>query len=151
MKISSKQIRKILAKQWPHLEYIWLWDNTYFSLPLRQAAVLLKTSRIPDMRFVPLFSDCDNFALQFLAETRRKRYLAAYPLDPNQERTLPVDQEFPVTMGFAFGNLLRGMAKLHAVNIFIDNEEKIHLIDTTPMEKRIWEATDKDNILFVFM
>ena len=145
MKATSQQIRERLQKQWSDLEYIWLWDNTYWKPLLHQAEKLLKSSRVSEMKFIPQFNDCDNFALQWLAEVRRKRYFA------HQENNLPPEQIFPVSIGFCFGNEFRGMAKLHAANIMVAKDDKIYIIDTTPMENRIWEASDKDNILFVFM
>lgn len=145
MKTTSKDIRNIIKKQWPKIEHVWLWDNTYWKPPLQTMERLLAISNVPGMKFIDQFNDCDNFALQFLAETRRKRYMAF------EQGTLPQEQAFPVSVGYVFGNLFRGVPKVHAANVFITNEDKVYLLDATPMENRIWEVAKTDNILFVFM
>lgn len=145
MKVRSSEIRQKLNDIWPDLEYIWLWDNTFWMPKSSVLQPLLDQSKIPKMEFVNSFNDCDNFALQFLAESRRKRYMQW------KQGNLPEDSKFPISIGFAFGNMFRGQSKLHAVNVCVC-PDGVYIIDTIPSENRLWKA-DKanDNILFVFM
>ena len=145
MRVTSTKIRNLINGIWRDLEYIWLWDNTYWMPRAELLPSLLENSNVPKMEFIDLFNDCDNFALQFLAESRRKRYFQW------SRGNLPDEERFPISIGFGFGDEFRGQQKLHAVNVCVC-PEGIHIIDTTPGENRVWKA-DKanDNLLFVFM
>jgi hypothetical protein len=146
MKITSKEIRDKLQETWPQLEYIWLWDTTYWTPNIDAVEDALKVSNVPTMDFIDEFNDCDNFALQFLAECRRKRYFQW------KEGNLPEEQRYSMTIGFVFMDQVRGMEMLHAANLVLDKEGDIYILDSTPQEKRMWIADPKnDNVLFVFM
>ena len=143
---TAKEIRYELNNIWPNLKFIWLLDKVFWKLPLGQLEKLLAKSRIPEMEFIPLFNDCDDFALQFMVEVRRKRYFA------RMKGILPEEQrDYPVSIGFASGSQFRGISKYHAANICIC-QEGIYMLDATPYENRIWKADPKnDSIFFVFI
>jgi len=146
MKITSAEIRKKLQEVWPDLEYIWLWDTTYWTPNIEAVQRGLDQSKVPTMDFIDEFNDCDNFALQFLAECRRKRYFQW------KDGNLPEDQRYSMTVGFVFGDMFRGIGKLHAANLVIDKENDVYILDSTPGEKRMWKVDpENDNIVFVFM
>lgn len=146
MKVTSQEIRDAITKLWPNLEYIWLWDNVFWKVSPDAARAALKASNVPSMDFVDRFNDCDDFSLQFHAECRRKRYFQW------KNGNLPDDQKFPIAEGEAFGDMFRGISKIHKANLILCNDDKIYIIDATPMEKRMWEADPvNDNILFVSM
>ena len=146
MKITSGEIRSRFNQVWPELEYIWLWDTTYWTPNKDAVEDAMKVSRVSTMDFIDEFNDCDNFALQFLAECRRKRYLQW------KNEDLPLEQRYSMTIGYVFGDMFRGVGKLHVANIVLCNDNEIYVVDTTPMEKRMWKADPKnDNILFLFM
>jgi hypothetical protein len=145
MLYTSNDIRADINKIWSGLDYIWLWDNRFLKPPVEEMKTALETSTIPQMNFIDLFWDCDNFALQFLAEYRMNRYLAW------KQGQIKKDEMFPKSVGFAFGNMFRGRPILHAANIAVC-QEGVYIIDSTPSENRIWKADKKnDNLLFVFM
>jgi hypothetical protein len=146
MKIKSDEIRDQFQKVWPELEYIWLWDTTYWTPKIDVVRDALKSSNVPTMDFIDEFNDCDNFALQFLAECRRKRYFQW------KDGNLPEEEKYSMTIGFIFGDMFRGIRKSHAANIVLDKESHLYILDATPGENRIWMATpENDNVLFVFM
>lgn len=146
MKITSQEIRDKLNKMWPNLEYIFLWDQTYWMVSPDAARAALKASSVPTMDFITEFNDCDDFSLQFHAECRRKRYFQY------KAGNLPEQQRFPIAEGEAFGDMWRGISKVHKANVILCSDNKIYMIDATPMENRIWEADPaNDNILFVSM
>jgi hypothetical protein len=146
MKITSQEIRDKLQAMWPGLEYIWLWDTTYWTPNIEAVELALEQSKVPTMDFIDEFNDCDNFALQFLAECRRKRYFQW------KDGNLPLEQRYSVTVGYVFGDQFRGMGKLHAANLVVDKEGDVYILDATPGEKRMWKADpENDNVLFVFM
>ena len=146
MKITSQEIRELLTKTWPNLEYIWLWDNTYWRVAPDTVTAALTASNVPSMDFDDRINDCDDYGLQFLAECRRKRYFQW------KQGNLPEDQKFPVAIGFVFGDMFRGIGKLHVANIALCSDDNIYMVDATPMENRIWKADPQnDNVLFVFM
>jgi hypothetical protein len=145
MQITAQGIRDKLNAMWPDLEYIWLWDATYWQVDSDTARTALASSNVSKMEFHDNFNDCDDFALQFLAECRRKRY------NQYMAGNLPEEEKFSIAVGFAFGDMTRGISRLHCVNIFLC-KDGIWLVDATPGEKRIWEAKpENDNLLFVFM
>jgi hypothetical protein len=146
MKITSQEIRDKLQKAWPGLEYIWLWDTAYWTPNMEAVEDARAKSNCQTMEFIDEFNDCDNFALQFLAECRRKRYFQW------KANKLPEEQRYSMTIGYAFVDRLGGIDKLHALNIVLGNDDEIYFVDLTPMENRIWKANpDGDNVLFVFM
>lgn len=146
MKISSNKIREKLINIWPDLEYnCILMDNTFWMPSVSVIDPLLKSSNVPKMEVVPLFNDCDNFALQFQAEVRRKRYLAW------TAGNIAEDQVYPISIGIVLGDMFRGISKSHAANLMIC-QEGIYIIDTMPDENRYWEVTkENDNIRFILM
>ena len=145
MKVSSRVIRQTLNDVWPTMHYVWLWDNTYWMSTEVVLDRLLKASKVPEMQFMALFNDCDNYALQFLAETRRKRYISY------TRGTLPEEQKYPISVGFAFGNMFRGISKPHAANVGVC-EDGVYIVDAMQGENRMWKATpENDNMLFIFM
>ena len=143
MIVDTKYIRKELLKVWPKrmVADIIFWDQKYWLIPEAQIDQVLKKSSVPDMQFIREFNDCDNFALQLQAETRRKRYLSW------KNGNLPEEERYPVAMAIAWGDMWRGQSKNHVGNIFVC-QEGIYIADSTPMEKRYWKATtEKDNML----
>jgi len=146
MKITSKEIRDKFQETWPNLEYVWLWDTVYWTPNIDAVEDAMRVSKVPTMDFINEFNDCDNFALQFLAECRRKRYFQW------KEGKLPEDQKFSMAIGYIFGDMFRGIGKVHAANIVLDSEGDIYILDLTPGENRMWRAKpENDNVLFVFM
>jgi hypothetical protein len=146
MKITSQEIRDKMQAMWPDLEYIWLWDTTYWAPNIESVESALETSNVPTMDFIDQFNDCDNFALQFLAECRRKRYFQW------KAGNLPEEQRYSMTVGYVFGDMFRGIGKVHAANVVLDKEGDLYMLDATPTEKRMWRAKrENDNVLFVFM
>jgi hypothetical protein len=145
MKITSKEIREKLTEAWPDLEYVWLWDTVYWTPAQETVQEALDNSNVPTMTFVPEFHDCDDFAVQFMAEVRRKRYFQW------KAGKLPEESRFPITIGFCFGDTFRGISKPHAANLCIC-AEGVYILDATPGEKRMWKAeAENDNLIFVFM
>lgn len=146
MKITSKEIQSELTAVWPDLEYIWKWDGSYWKPSPSAVQKALELSNVPKMDFIDEFNDCDDFGLQFLAECRRKRYMQW------KAGELPEDQRYPMSIGFVFGDMFRGMSKRHVANIALCNDSNIYIVDATPGENRMWQASaENDNILFVFM
>lgn len=146
MKITSQEIRDKMQAMWPGLEYIWLWDTTYWAPNIEAVESALEASKVPTMDFIDEFNDCDNFALQFLAECRRKRYFQW------KEGNLPIEQRHSMAIGYVFGDMFRGISKVHAANVVLDKEGDIYILDATPAENRMWRAkAENDNVMFVFM
>jgi hypothetical protein len=57
-----------------------------------------------------------------------------------------------MTIAYVYGDMFRGVGKLHAANAVLCNDNEIYMVDVTPMEKRMWKADPKnDNIQFLFM
>jgi hypothetical protein len=145
MKITADEIRAKVTSIWPDLEYIWLWDKAFWMPPLGAVEGALKTSNVPTMQFIESFCDCDDFALQFVAEVRRKRYMQW------ASGKLPQDHQFPISIGRAFGDMFRGISKVHMANICLC-QEGVYMLDATPGERRIWEAKpENDNLIYVDM
>ena len=146
MLIKTTEIREQLEEIWPwfkrHPDELIFWDTKYYwAPPVAQLAQLIEKSTVHEMTFVPNFNDCDNYSLQFQAETRRKRYLAW------KNGNLPEEQVHPLTTSMAWGNGWRGMSKNHKGNLYVC-EEGIYMADQTPMEHRYWKANaDNDNML----
>lgn len=146
MKITSSEIRDKLNNFWPNLEYVWLWDTTYWTPSLDAVQGALTNSNVPTMDFIDEFNDCDNFALQFVAECRRKRYFQW------KNGNLPESERFTLTIGQVFGDMFRGMSKLHKCCFAICNDDNIYMLDATPSENRIWKAVQADdNALYIDM
>lgn len=145
MILTSAQIREKFTDMWPDLEYIWLFDRkTWLCPPVEELQVILNNSRIPGMDWIDEFNDCDDFALQFLAEVRRKHYFAY------KRGKISRENRIPKAVFLAFGNRFRNMDILHMVNPAICDDGNIHFIDSTPTAKRIWKADpDNDNPMFV--
>ena len=92
-----------------------------------------------------LINDCDDYALQFVAEVRRKRYFQW------TQGNLPEESRYQLTVGRVFGDMFRGIGKIHMANIFLC-DEGVYMLDATPGENRIWQASqDQDNLIFVDM
>ena len=145
MIITPDQVREKVSDLWPDLEYVWLWDKEFWKSPLATIEEALKNSNVPNTQFVDGFWDCDDYALQFMAEVRRKRYFQWV------NGKLPEDSRYPIAIGFAFGNMFRGISKVHAVNLCLC-QEGVYLLDATPGERRIWEASSKqDNLIYLSM
>ena len=145
MRLKSKDIRERLAAIWPALEYVWLWDTAYWTPSAEVVQMALDKSNVPTMEFISEFHDCDDFAVQFMAEVRRKRYFQW------KEGNLPVETKYPLTIGFCFGDMFRGISKTHAANICLC-DEGVYILDATPGEKRMWLADkENDNLIFVFI
>ena len=146
---TSTALRDRVKEIWPNLQQknIIPWDPTYWIIFKGTIGSLIEKSTVHEMDFIPNFNDCDNFALQFQAEVRRKRYLA---YKTAQERgSIPEEFNYPVAIAIAHGTMWRGMSKNHVANLFVC-QEGIYLADLTPMEKRYWKADpDNDNILSV--
>jgi len=142
MIVNTKHIRSELFKIWPNAS-ITFWDQKYWLIPEAQIDLLIKKSIVPEMTFIKDFNDCDNFALQFQAETRRKRYLAW------DSGNLIDEERYPVAIAIIHGLMFRGISKNHVANLFVC-QEGIYIADLTPMEKRYWKAkSDNDNILSI--
>ena len=148
MIVDTKYVRKeILKIGWPQVDAsdIIPWTPKYWLIPQAQIGQLLEKSAIPNMTFIKDFAECDFFALEFLAETRRKRYLAY--MRAREEGEVPEYLMYPVAMGMAWGNMWRGQSKNHKANLFVC-EEGIYLADAMPMEKRYWKATSENDNMF---
>lgn len=144
MIVDTKYIKKEISKIWPHVKPV-LWDPKYWLIPEKQIGQLIVKSTVKDMTFISNFNDCDNFGLQFQAETRRKRYLAY--IKEQESGNVPEELRYPVAVAIAHGTMWRGMSKNHVANLFVC-QEGIYLADLTPMEKRYWKASsDNDKIL----
>jgi len=145
MQLTSAEVRKTFTDMWPDLEYIWLFDRkNWLCLSVEELSKMLKASRIPGMDWIDEFNDCDDFAMQFLSEARRKQYFAY------KRGNIARNIRIPLAMFNGFGNLFRGMDMLHMVNPAICDDRKIYFVDATPQAKRVWKAdTDNDNLLFV--
>lgn len=149
MIVKSKFLREEIIKVWPNLkpQNIIPWDPVYWLISEETIGSLIEKSNVPEMDFIPNINDCDNFALQFQAEVRRKRYLAYKTAQEGGE--VPEELRYPVAIAISHGTMWRGMSKNHVANLFVC-QEGVYLADTTPMEKRYWKATaENDNILTV--
>jgi len=145
MKLMSKQVRKKFKEMWPNLSYIWLFDRKeWLCLPLDHYRKLLDVSKIPQMQWIDEFNDCDDFALQFMAEVRRKRYFSYV------KGIVKREDRIPLAIFNAFGDQFRGMQILHMLNAVICDDGNIYLIDSSPDANRIWKANNYDNnVLFI--
>ena len=145
MELTSRQVRNKFKKMWPDLEYIWLFDRkTWLCLSLDEVKKALAASKIPSMQWIDEFNDCDDFALQFLAETRRKQYFAY------KAGTIARDSRIPIAMFLGFGNKFRGINILHMLNIAICDDGEIYIVDATPSANRIWKADAyNNNVLYI--
>jgi len=145
MKLTSKQVRKKFKEMWPNLSYIWLFDRKeWLCLPLDHYRKLLDVSKIPQMQWIDEFNDCDDFALQFMAEVRRKRYFSYV------KGIVKREDRIPLAIFNAFGNQFRGMQILHMLNAVICDDGNIYFIDSSPDANRIWKANNYDNnVLFI--
>jgi len=147
MVVNTKFLRKKIREIWPNLKNITMWDSIYWLISEETIGSLIEKSNVPGMDFIPEFNDCDNFALQFQAEVRRKRYLAYKTAQEGGE--VPEELRYPVAVAIAHGTMWRGMSKNHVANLFVCREG-IYLADLTPMEKRYWKASsDNDKMLSV--
>jgi len=145
MKLSSRDVRKKFRDLWPDLEYIWLFDRKdWLCLPLGEVEKMLAASRVPKMEWIDEFNDCDDFALQFLAESRRKQYFAY------MKGSIARDSRIPMALFLAFGNQFRGIDTLHMANMAICDDGNIYMVDATPDANRIWRADAyNDNVLYI--
>ena len=73
MKTDSTNVRKILADMWPDLLAI-LVDSDFITPKVDEVISMFNASKLHEMQFIPQFNDCDNYALNFLSQTRIKRY-----------------------------------------------------------------------------
>ena len=147
MLIKSKFLRRKIREVWPDLslQKITPWDPIYWLISEKTIGDLIDKSNVSGMDFIPQFNDCDNFALQFQAEVRRKRYLAYKTAQKGGD--IPEELRYPVAVAIAWGSMWRGMSKNHVANLFVCREG-IYLADLTPMEKRYWKAdSSNDKIL----
>ena len=142
MKITIKDIVDGLLGVWPEMEYPWIYDRgTFYAPSLSVVQRAMETSFVPNMQVVGEFNDCDDFALHFIAEFRRKQYLAW------EAKNLPVDRTFPAAIGIVFGDKFRAEEILHQCCVGV-LEEGIYLIDPYPGVARIWKADPKnDNVI----
>ena len=145
MIISNKEVRKKFKALWFGLEYIWLFDKSGWSCPtLDQVKEALATSKVPGMDWVDEFNDCDDFALHFLSEFKRKRYFS-YKVG-----NIPKEDLFPSAIFNVFGDRFRGKDSIHMLNAVICSDGYIYMVDATPYSKAVWKATSfGDNVLFV--
>ena len=135
-------IRERLNVLWPSLEDIWIFDKKFYIPTMEEVAEVLKESEVPKYTFINEMFDCDDFALQFLAEYRRKW------LD-NWKKY--VESPYPAAVGMIFCDRVRGMDMLHQVNIAFC-QDAVYIIDTTPMANRLWKASSQtDNIIMLYM
>jgi len=149
MVITSASIRERLTAVWPNLKPkdIIPWDPAYWLISEETIGSLIEKSNVHTMDFIPNFNDCDNFALQFQAEVRRKRYIAYKKAQ--EEGEIPEELKYPVAIAIAHGMMWRGMSKNHVANLLVCREG-VYLADLTPMEKRYWKASsDNDNMLSI--
>lgn len=149
MIVDTKYLREEIIKIWPNLkpQDIIPWDPIYYLISEKTVGDLIKKSDVSEMDFIPDFNDCDNFALQFQAEVRRKRYFAYKKAQEMGE--IPEELRYPVAMAIAWGTMWRGINKNHVANLFVC-DEGIYLSDLTPMENRHWKANpNNDRILRV--
>ena len=143
MRVLSKEIRQEFKAVWPGLEYVWIFDQDWWKPSLEQIERLMERSRTKEMKFIPSFNDCDNFALQFMAEVHRIRYFA------HMEDAFPDEQLAQASIFTCAGTIFRGIAKNHVCNVAC-LREGIYMIDTSPGEQRAWKAADgQDDIYFV--
>jgi len=140
MIVDTAYLRTEILKIWPYLKSddLIFWDQKYWLIPEAQIGLLLEKSMIPEMDFIREFNDCDNYALQFQAETRRKRYLSW------KNGNLPREERYPVAISLLWGTKWRGMSKNHKGNLF-GCPEGIYIADSTPMERRYWKATAEND------
>lgn len=145
MIVETSYIKNKLSEIWPRFEIkgATFWDPKYWLIPEAQVKLLIEKSTVHEMDFIPQFNDCDNFALQFQAETRRKRYLSW------KSGNLIEEQKYPVALAIVHGMQFRGISKNHVANLFVC-QEGVYIADLLPMEKRYWLATpENDNIITV--
>ena len=144
MLVSSEEMRQEAKKLWPDLDNIWLMDKVFTAPRPEVFQEALRLSNVPSMEFIPEANDCDDFALQFMAEVRRKRYFQYV------NKQLTRENYKPISATFGFGDQFRGISKIHVANPCF-TEDGFYMIDTTPGENRMWKAkTDQDHILFLF-
>lgn len=142
MKITVGTIVEEMLALWPDMEEPWIYDRgLFYSPPLRIMERALEKSVVPQMEVIDEFNDCDDFALHFLSEFRRKQYIAW------QGGNLNADDRFPPALGIAFGDKFRGVEILHQLNI-VRCEEGMYFLDAFPDVKRIWKADPaNDNVI----
>lgn len=145
MQATVKEVREKIKEVWPRCKFSWILDK-YLILPTEaDMKFFLESSRVPKMKFVSGFHDCDNFSKQFVAEVERKRYLAY------EEGMVPKDQQFQLALGIAVGKKFRGIPKHHVTAVAVC-QDGVFLVDTTPYENRMWQATpEKDAVYFILI
>lgn len=138
MQIISTVIRKRLKKRFPKLKnrYIQLHDPIYELTEYVVIKLLLKrwsTEKLGKLNYKDYKGDCDKFALichAFFAE----------------ERMLSEEGDY----GFAFGQAkmkkVQGYPAIHAINIFL-TENNIYLIE--PQTPEVWIADSKQDEAFL--
>ena len=145
MRVISDEVRNKFAELWVDLDIVILVDSDFIFPKVDEVIKIFNESKVHEMQFVSQFNDCDNFALFFLAEVRKKLY------DQYMNNELESDQLFPWAMGIAICTMTRGMDTTHAVNIVVC-EEGIYIFDKTPDSNRFWKASkEMDNPIIVYM
>jgi len=139
MLITSSDIRTILRKVWPEIQFIWLQDKTYVKPLIKDIEDLVIKSEIFKLRFNGELMDCDDYALLENAYVKRRRIDISDSLSANDS--------FHVTFGEAFGDSIKGLEN-HTLNICIA-QEGVFLIEPQTCES--WQPTKNDNILIVKM
>ena len=74
MKIKSKEIRKILIKSCPKLEFIWLTDPIYSFPTMEELETIVHINSVKDMSFIDKGNACEEFSLHLLSAIRLYRY-----------------------------------------------------------------------------
>jgi hypothetical protein len=141
LKPVSEVIKDFMAL-WPDMEEPWIYDKGLFYCPsenvIRRA---LEASSVPTMEIIDEFNDCDDIALQFIAEFRRKQYFAW------KAGNLPKEFRYPSATGIVFGDKFRGVEGPHQV-CAVDGEEDVFIVDAYPNIKRVWKADPaNDNVI----
>lgn len=139
MKITARQVKRLLQDRWKQLKYVWTWDPCFQLAKVEDLRDYITTSKVPDMEFIDYFNDCDDFANYFLSEIRMKRYIKRDELE----------ELIPEAIGrvFLLGDNI--VMPDHKANIAIAEEFEVYILDATDRSMRL--ADDSDDIRFVDM
>lgn len=139
--ITSEQIRKVVRAVWPNIGFIWLADTIYLRPPIATIEGLLVASKVHDLKFNGELMDCDDYALQANAFVKRNRI--------ELSDTLPMDENYHLAFGEAFGPMVRGLETPHTLNICVA-EEGVFLVE--PQTYEYWHPQQGlDEILLMKM
>lgn len=128
--IKTKEVRRILRKQYPKLKHIWLFEPKWVLLPGKQVQDILHGLNAREHQFKKRLFECDAFAMTANAEVKK----------------IIADLDLSYSWAFWQAAVAYPRKGIHNQNIFINEHHEVKLFE--PQRNSI---TNPDNGIVFFV